>query len=56
VQHVGPHALKVACPRQLDCVVKLLLGKSIDRAVFHEHGTVARGERSSVAAKIIIMG
>jgi hypothetical protein len=34
--------LKVACPRELEAVLKLLFGESIDRAVFHEDGTVAR--------------
>jgi hypothetical protein len=42
VQHIGPHALKVASPGQLDGVVKLLLSEGVDRAVFHDYGTVAR--------------
>jgi hypothetical protein len=41
VQHIGPQALKVACPCQLDGVVKLL-SERVDWAVFHEDGTVAR--------------
>jgi hypothetical protein len=41
LQHAGSHALKVASPCQLDAVVKLLLGKRIDRAVFHHHATIA---------------
>jgi hypothetical protein len=36
------NTLKVACPCQLEAVLKLLLGESIDLAVFHEDGTVAR--------------
>jgi hypothetical protein len=42
VQRIGPHTLKVACPRQLDGVVKLLLAEGVDPAVFHDHATIAR--------------
>jgi hypothetical protein len=41
VQQTRPHPLKVPRNRQLDAVIKLLLGEGIDRAVFHEDGTVA---------------
>jgi hypothetical protein len=41
VQHVGPDTLKVACPGQLEAVLNLLVGESIDRAVFHDHVTIA---------------
>ena len=41
VQHIGPHALKVASPCQLDFLVKLLLGESVHGAVFHDDTTIA---------------
>jgi len=39
---MGPQTLKVACPRQLDGVVKLRLGEGVDRPVFHDHATIVR--------------
>ena len=42
MQHIGPHALKVACPCQRDTIVKLLLGEGIEPAVFHNYATIAQ--------------
>jgi hypothetical protein len=56
VQHIGPDALKVACPCQLEAILNLLLGKKIDWTGFHSDATIAWRHGSSVAANKFNIG